>query len=108
MLRLCVHLFGNFSVRLDDAYVLNFDAPKMQQLFSYLLLRREHTHSREVLASLLWGDSSTAHSKKNLRQTLWQMQAALTMQSVTDDDRVLRVEAEWVQVNPNADIWLDV
>jgi DNA-binding SARP family transcriptional activator len=106
--KLCVHLFGKFGVHVGAGGPRAFDARKAQELFCYLLLRREQAHSREMLAALLWGDSPTAQSKKNLRQALWQLQAALGMQSVPDDDRVLRVEAEWVRVNPQADLWLDV
>jgi DNA-binding SARP family transcriptional activator len=108
MPKLCIHLFGKFGVHIGGSDICTFDARKAQELLCYLLIRREQIHSRETLAGLLWGDSSTAQSKKSLRQALWQMQAALGMQSVPEDDRIVRVEAEWVQVNPKADLWIDI
>jgi DNA-binding SARP family transcriptional activator len=103
-----VRLFGKFAVQIDSCAPPNLDARKVQELFCYLLLHRDHTHSREVLAGLLWGESSTAQAKKCLRQTLWQMQTALGLQSTPDRDRVLRIEADWVHVNTRADLWLDI
>src|SRR5262245_26844001 len=108
MPRLHVRLFGKFGIHLDSCALRNFEARKAQELFCYLLLHRDHMHSREILAGLLWGDSSIVQAKKNLRQTLWQMQAALGAQSAPDANRVLRIETEWVQVNANGDFWLDV
>src|SRR5436305_14594752 len=104
--RIC--LFGKFCVRYNEQILDGFDARKVQELFCYLLLHRDHSLPRETLASLLWPDTTTTHSKKNLRQALWQLQSALGSQTEAMNDRVLLVEPEWVQLNPEADIWLDV
>ncbi len=74
-LRIC--LFGKFCVRRNEQVLDGFDARKVQELFCYLLLHRDHSLPRETLASLLWPDTTTAQSKKNLRQALWQLQSAL-------------------------------
>jgi len=39
---------------------------------------------------------------------LWQLQSALGSQTESIRDRVLHVEPEWVQLNSDADLWLDV
>jgi DNA-binding SARP family transcriptional activator len=39
---------------------------------------------------------------------LWQLQSALAPQSETSNERILLVEPEWIQLNPEADFWLDV
>ncbi len=103
-----IRLFGKFCVQRDEQIVDGFDAHKVQELFCYLLLHRDHALPRETLAGLLWPDTSTAQSKKSLRQVLWQLQSLLNTQSGADDERILLVEPEWVRLNPQAEIWLDV
>lgn len=103
-----VCLFGKFHIQLGEQIVVSPSARKVQELFCYLLLHRDHPHPRETLADLLWGSSPTAHSKKYLRQALWQLQAALNSQTEPVDRRWLLVEPEWVQINAEADLWLDV
>lgn len=108
MATLCVSLFGKFSARTGDKTLDGFDSLKVQELFSYLLLHREHSHPRETLASLLWGDNSTAQSKKYLRQALWHLQTALSAHEAEGASRALLIEPGWVQVNTSADLQLDV
>jgi DNA-binding SARP family transcriptional activator len=105
-LRIC--LFGKFCVRRNEQVLDGFDARKVQELFCYLLLHRDHSLPRETLASLLWPDTTTAQSKKNLRQALWQLQSALGSQNEQVNERVLLVEPDWVQLNTAANFWLDV
>jgi DNA-binding SARP family transcriptional activator len=99
-LRIC--LFGKFFVRRDEQMLDGFDARKVQELFCYLLLHRDHSLPRETLANLLWPETTTAQSKKNLRQALWQLQSALGSQIESANDRVLLVEPDWVKLNPEA------
>src|SRR5713101_8193178 len=108
MSTLRIYLFGKFCVRRNEQVLDGFDARKVQELFCYLLLHRNHSLPRETLASLMWPDTTTAQSKKSLRQALWQLQSALGSQAKRDDDRVLLVESDYVQLNPEADTWLDV
>jgi DNA-binding SARP family transcriptional activator len=108
MPRLNIQLLGKFCVRRNEQILDGFDARKVQELFCYLLLHRDHSLPRETLAGLLWPDTTTVQSKKNLRQALWQLQSALGSQSEPINDRLLLVEPEWVQLNAQANFWLDV
>lgn len=108
MLKFEIHLFGKFCVRYNGQSLYGFDARKIQDLFCYLLLHRDQVHSREMLASLLWPESTTEHSKKNLRQILWQLQRALRSTNQSIDDWLL-VELDQIQLAERADLlWLDV
>lgn len=100
-------LFGKFSVQRDTLPVRGLDSSKEQELLSYLLVRRDRPHSRETLAGLLWGDSSTEKSKKYLRQALWHLQAGLQTHELAGQ-HVLLVEHDWVQLNLQSEVWLDV
>jgi DNA-binding SARP family transcriptional activator len=105
---LTIRLFGKFSAELDGQRLPGLDGGKLQDLFCYLLLNRRRPLSREVLASLLWGDSPTAQSKKYLRQALWQLQNVLGLSERKLNNRLLVIDADWVNVNTQADYWFDV
>ena len=98
-------LFGKFSASLDAETVQGLDAGKDQELLSYLLIHRDRPHSREALASLLWGNTSTEKSKKYLRQALWHLHAALNKEEASE---VLLVDHDWLSLNPQTDLWTDV
>jgi DNA-binding SARP family transcriptional activator len=101
-----IYLFGKFSLMNNDVELECFQPGKARELFCYLLLQRERSHSREVLASLLWEDCTTALSKKYLRQALWQLQKVL--ETVSHSLPVLQVDRDSVRFNPQSDLWLDV
>ena len=103
-----IQLFGKFCVRRDQQILEGFEARKVQELFCYLLLHRDHPIPRETLAGLLWPETTTAQSKKNLRQALWLLQSTLGSQNECVNDRVLLVEPDWVYLNSEANLWLDL
>ena len=107
MATLRFQLFGKFSVHRGAQLLKGLDAGKDQELLSYLLVRRDRCHPRETLASLLWGDTSTERSKKYLRQALWHVQAALE-DGEPDGVHVLLVGHDWIQLNVQSELWLDV
>ena len=108
MAKLRVQLFGKFSIRRNGLILDGFEARKIQELFCYLLLHRDHSLPRETLASILWPETTTNQSKKNLRQALWQLQSAFGSQNELANDRFLLVDSDWVQLNSEAELWLDV
>jgi DNA-binding SARP family transcriptional activator len=100
-------LFGKFTAHHDAELLKGLEASKDQELLSYLLIHRDRPHSREALASLLWGDSSTEKSKKYLRQALWHLHAALNSGNENGTD-VLLVDHDWLGLNPCSNLWTDV
>jgi DNA-binding SARP family transcriptional activator len=103
-----VHLFGKFNIERDNQILDGFESGKSLELFCYLLLNRDQYHNRETLAGLLWDSNSTSQSKKYLRQALWQLQNILQDDSNAPDHPILLIEPEWIRVNPEADLWIDV
>jgi DNA-binding SARP family transcriptional activator len=108
MSTLHISLFGKFDVRYGERRLIGLDAPKARELFCYLLLYRERSHPRESLADLLWGDHPTAQSKNYLRKALWQLQSTLDAQMESVKGQFLLIESEWIQLHPQAALWLDV
>lgn len=100
-------LFGKFTAHHDAGLLKGLEASKDQELLSYLLIHRDRPHSREALASLLWGDTSTEKSKKYLRQALWHLHAALNSDNGNGTE-VLMVDHDWLSLNPHSNLWTDV
>lgn len=109
MANLHIQLFGIPLILCHGRAVAGLEARKVLELFCYLLLYRERPHSRESLANVLWSNISTTQSKKYLRQTLWQLQAALNQQKPSAGDNCLIVaESDYVHSRLTMDAWLDI
>ena len=109
MQNLAISLFGKMSVSYDDQPVEGCDGSKVQELLCYLSINRDRPHSREVIASLLWGDyCTTAQSKKYLRKALWQLQSALGSCIDVAGSGLLQVDAEWITLHTIENIYIDV
>ena len=108
MSELSIRLFGKLSVSYNSEIVRGLESCKVREMFCYLLLYRSSPHPRESLAGLLWGESSSAQSKKYLRQTLWEIQRALQQVLPARDGGIFLSDAEWLYLNPSIQLWLDV
>lgn len=108
MHQLHISLFVRFSVHVDGRRVPGIELQKVQELLGYLLLFRNQVHPRERLATLLWQDASPNQAKQYLRKTLWQLQNALSIETTLDTTQLLQVESEWVRLNVNPQLWLDI
>ena len=102
-----VRLLQRLSIRRDAQDLESRLSSKARELFCYLLLYRHQTHHREALATLLWPESDPAKSRQYLRKSLWQLLAALNREADVSAQRVLVLEAGWISVNPQADLWID-
>lgn len=63
-------LLGGFDARLSSGVSMRLPTRKGQALLAYLALRAGTMHSREKLASLLWGETGEEQARHSLRQTL--------------------------------------
>jgi DNA-binding SARP family transcriptional activator len=103
-----VSLFGKFDAQRDGQALTGLDSRRVQELFCYLLLYRDRPHPREALANVLWDENDTDRPNRCLRKTLWQLRAALNSPDESLGEGVLRVEPDWVEIDPGAGLWLDV
>jgi DNA-binding SARP family transcriptional activator len=108
MSRVKVSLFGQLSVECEGEVWHGPKKSKARELFCYLLIHNAAKHNRERLAYLLWEESSASESKKYLRQTLWQLGTACNEHLGEVNGRLFLVSPEWVQVNQEIELWVDV
>jgi DNA-binding SARP family transcriptional activator len=100
-------LFGKLRIQQGDLDITGIESRKVQELLSYLLIFRNHSHPRDRLCETLWGDQSCADPRKFLRQTLWRLQSAL--KALGDSTELeLRIDHDWVQIRLSGDFQLDI
>lgn len=99
-------LFGRFEAYWNHQPLDGFEARKVQEILSYLIAFRHRSHAREALADMLWEGYPPASTRKNMRQTLWQLQSALNVAPCST--HVLLVESEFLTLNPEAEINIDI
>ena len=106
MAQLTVTLLGSFQVALDGHPITGFATDKARALLAYLAVENQRPHRREALAALLWPDQPVDRARQSLRQALLHVRQAVC--DTTADCPFLLVERNEVQLNPAADVRLDV
>lgn len=101
-----MRLFGKFSIHCEDQELLRRSSSKAKEVLCHLAANRRGPVRRESLACLLSHGASTERSRKAMRQALWQLRANLAEHPGAD--RILRVEADWVQLVLDDRVWLDI
>lgn len=99
-------LFGRFEAHWCDTPVSGFESRKVQELFCYLATYHHRPHAREMIADMIWEGVPPASSKKNMRQTLWQLQSALN--AAPGNTPVLLVDGDFLCLNPDAAVTIDI
>ncbi|MEK6753704.1 MAG: tetratricopeptide repeat protein [Chloroflexota bacterium] len=69
MAELKIHLLGGLQITRADQAITDFISNKVPALLAYLAVTRR-PHTRDKLATLLWGEMTDADAKNNLRQAL--------------------------------------
>ena len=108
MCEMKISLFGKFCIKADTKLLHKLETRKAEELLCYLLLNHERPHPRESLAEILWEGISPGHAKNYLRKTLWQLQSSVEGLCKPDEQRLLLADADWLQINPIFDLWLDI
>jgi DNA-binding SARP family transcriptional activator len=73
-----LQLFGGFEARLGSGEPLVFPTKKSRALLAFLALGPGERHSRDKLASLLWGDMAEAQARQNVRKALSSVRQVVT------------------------------
>lgn len=98
-------LFDALRLYTPDGRLLDIGSPTTRSLIGYLLLNRQPIDRRR-LAFIFWPDAIEAAARRSLRQYLHHIRAALA--PLDPQDTLLLTEGATVQINPQAEISLDV
>ncbi len=99
MSRLALFLLGTPRIECNGE-IINLDTRKASALMAYLAITQQR-QSRDTLATLLWPEYDQAHARATLRRTLSTLNKALA-------GPWLDVNREYVSLNFNTGIWVDV
>jgi DNA-binding SARP family transcriptional activator len=99
-------LFETLRLTSPDGQSLELGSPTTRSLIAYLLMNRNRPSNRRRLAFLFWPRASESAARRNLRQYLHHIRAALA--PVDPDGDLLLADGANIQFNPGADISLDV
>lgn len=106
--RLRIHLFGSVRAAHDfGARALEL-TPSVQALLAYLLLRRDASTPRDVLAGVFWGDVPERRARSCLNTTLWRLRRALEPDGTPRGTYLVCTPGRAVYFNRDSDHWLDV
>jgi DNA-binding SARP family transcriptional activator len=80
----------------------------VQVLLAYLLLQRQRSHSREVLAGTLWSDNGQKSARACLNTALWRLRNSIEGYAHPDSPFLLMSQHGEVRFNSSSSYWLDV
>lgn len=106
MSHLSVRLLGGVEFSLDEGPPLPLAAGKASALLAYLAAEPNTLHTRQALASLLWPERADTDALSGLRYALSNLRTVLQDREASQP--FLLVDRAHVQLNPEADVWVDV
>ena len=81
-----LHVLGSFEAGWSDGGQVKIASKKAQALIAYLAVESRRTHTREQLATLLWGDTGDERARHNLRQALAKIRSCCSTLIVSEGD----------------------
>lgn len=103
---LLISLLGPLRVASVRCPVLGLTSRKARALLAYLAFEAGRPHPRQALAGLLWPEHPERMALGSLRHALSDLRRAIGDDLATPP--FLLVTRETIQLNPEADCWLDV
>jgi DNA-binding SARP family transcriptional activator/predicted ATPase len=105
MAQLAIRLLGSLHVTRDGRPVTAFESDKVRALLAYLAVESDQAHRREKLAGLLWPMLPERSARTNLRVALSNLRKVVEDSSTFP---LLSVDRQTIQLDPEADVWIDV
>ena len=98
-----IHLLGQLELLDSEDRVLSLPTTlKARSLLAYLILHRSQPQPRERLFALFWGERPEQKARHSLSTALWSIRRSLP------DEEVILSDHHTVQLDPQAELWLDV
>lgn len=97
-----ISMLGGFTLAWGDGAAMSIPSTVARSLFAYLVIHRDHPHTRDLLAGTFWPDLPDAVARRRLSQALWQIRQTV------DPHPVLLAEGDTIRIDPELSLWLDV
>ena len=102
-----ISLFGGVHIEQDGGPAQVKLSHTILGLLAYLLLFRQKTHSREVLASLFWGEFPQEKARNCLNTAIWRLRRNLEAEGVSGTYLISTPMGD-LGFNTRSNYWLDV
>lgn len=106
MTTLHAFLFKSLRITHPGGQLLDLGSPTTRSLIAYLLLNRKHPIDRRRLAFIFWPHVTESAARRNLRQYIHHIRGVLA--PLDPDGNLLQTDGSTIQINPQAEITLDV
>jgi DNA-binding SARP family transcriptional activator len=106
MAHLSLDVLGPLQVCIDHTPVTSFESDKCWALLVYLAVEADRPHRRESLVGLLWPECPEQAARHSLRQCLLKLRRVIG--DHTASPPYLLISREAIQLNPEADLTLDL
>ncbi len=103
-----VFLFGRIRIAHDGLSSQVKLTHTLQALLAFLLLQRERSYTREVLADLFWSQHSLDRARSCLNTALWRLRSVLEPNGMLRGVYLVTNELGEVSFNWQSSYWLDV
>ncbi|MBS1727659.1 MAG: tetratricopeptide repeat protein [Armatimonadetes bacterium] len=96
-----VEMLGTYQLRSQGRVTDRFRTRRVAALLAFLTLSRNHLHSRDEVAELLWPDLDPGVARRNLRQALFSLRQVIEPPEVPAGS-ILRINQAMLSLNPEA------
>src|SRR4030095_3863066 len=97
---------GSFQVSLNEQPLTSFESVKVRALLAYLASESSRAQRRGALAALLWPDWPRQSAMSNMRYALADLRKNIGDREANPP--YLLIDRERIQLNREADLWIDV
>lgn len=104
-----IYLFGDLHISrsADDPDDIRL-THALQALLAFLLIHRQHFHSREALLELFWADRDAEHAHSCLNTAVWRLRRTLESGDVTPGTYLITSSEGKLGFNNHSNYWLDI
>jgi len=103
-----ISLLGSIRIAHDGQPAAVKMTRKIQALLAFLVLHRQRSYPREVVASLFWADYSQKRALNCLSTALWRLRRVLEPRDIPRGTYIVTAPPAEVGFNPQSEHWLDV
>jgi DNA-binding SARP family transcriptional activator len=103
---LMLYLFGGVTLQVGASKPLSFPTKKSKSLLAFLVLSKERTFPRSVLAGQFWPESEAERAQRSLNSEVWRLRAMFKSAGLQPSD-ILVSNSEIIGFRSDCNHWVD-
>jgi DNA-binding SARP family transcriptional activator len=102
------YLLGDVHIERQNSTSVVVLPRSTQGLLVYLLVYRDRSHSREVLADRLWSEQEGDRARASLSTALWRLRGIIEPNSASRGTYLQQIARNEIKFNTDSPFWLDL